>query len=310
LTGRIPNERPGVGAMEDDEVRSPAAPLTILFADISDSSLTYAMRGDTVGYTLANACLQLMEGQVAAARGRVIKRVGDGILALFESTEAALTAAVGIQRALDAPGCMLRAEGIHVRVGVTCGRAVLADGDVYGDIVNVAARLVSHAGPDEIFMSDRAYEELPITWRDSIRLVDQLVLRGRPLRVTVYEYIWNQDSTVPAGVRLRSTSVVLEVTYGLQRFLISPERPLLRIGRAPGNDIAITEERISRYHAAVTLRGDKFFLVDSSTNGTYLHPDGASVLRVSREDVTLGSSGRILPGCEDAQPIVYRTATA
>ncbi len=293
--------------MEETTSRDPKSELTILFADISGSSLMYAVRGDTVAFNLTTSCLNLMEEEVKKRGGRVFKRVGDAVLAVFDDAGAAVRAAEGIQLALDDPECTLRREGVHVRAGISSGTAVLDAGDVYGDVVNVAARLVAHAGADEIFLSGRAYEALPAELRTSVRLIDQVVLRGRPSWVLVYQYLWTQeDMTVPIGVRTRVPTGALEVTYGAQLFVVGPERPKLRIGRALDNEIAIDEEFVSRYHAQITLRGDKFFLNDSSTNGTYVRTDGGDALRVSREEVTLSGGGNILSGSEEAQAIRYR----
>jgi hypothetical protein len=63
---------------------------------------------------------------------------------------------------------------------------------------------------------------------------------------------------------------------------------------------------VSRYHAEISLRGAKFFLTDSSTNGTYLQIGTADVLRISREDVNLTGSGCIFPGSESAPVIRYQ----
>ena len=99
-------------------------------------------------------------------------------------------------------------------------------------------------------------------------------------------------------------------TYGATHYVLSADRPKLRIGRAADNDITIEQDLVSRYHADVSLRGDKFFLADTSTNGTYLRTDTGEVSRVSREAVTLGGSGRILPGAENVEPILYRMVRA
>jgi len=295
--------------MANDATSGPATQLSILFADISDSSLMYAERGDTQAFKLTTACLDLMEEQVHLAGGRVIKRVGDAVLAVFDTTQAAVGAATGIQERLDAPRSPLRAQGIHVRAGISRGRAVLAGDDVYGDVVNVAARLVARAGPDEIFLAQRAYEDLPGPLQQAARLIDQVVLRGRPSWVTVYEYVWKQeDATVPVAVRLRSMGSALHLAYGARVFVVNSEHPKLKIGRAPDNDLPVEGDLVSRYHAEITLRGDKFFLADSSTNGTYLETASGQILRVSREDITLGDSGRILPGSETAVPIDFRVA--
>jgi adenylate cyclase len=284
--------------------------LAILFADISGSSLMYAVRGDTAAFSLTSVCLNLMEEQVGAHGGRVVKRVGDGVMAVFDEPAHAVQTAEAIQRAVETPDSMLRREGIQVRFGISCGTAVHDGDDVYGDVVNVAARLVSHAGADEIFLSGAAYERLPAEMRSSIRLMDQVILRGRPSLVLVYQYLWKQDDmTVAVGLRTHVPTGTLEATYESKLLVVGPERPKIRIGRAGDNDIAIDQDFVSRYHAEISLRGDKFFLTDSSTNGTYLRIGSNDVLRISREDVNLSGSGRIFPGSESAPVIRYQILT-
>ena len=56
----------------------------------------------------------------------------------------------------------------------------------------------------------------------------------------------------------------------------------------------------------MVLRGDKFLLVDRSTNGTWVLTDGGDTFRVTREEITLAGSGRILPGRQNLEPLRYR----
>ena len=128
------------------------APITVIFADISGSTMLCAVRGDETAYKLVSTCLNILESEVDRFGGRVIKRVGDAILAVFDAAEPAVHSAQGMQMALEAPGSEVHAEGVRVRVGIATGTAVLDAGDIYGDVVNVAARLTSLAGADEVFM--------------------------------------------------------------------------------------------------------------------------------------------------------------
>jgi adenylate cyclase len=282
----------------DETSGSPAAPVSVLFVDISGSTLMYAVRGDTAAFALTSACLSLLEEQVCRFGGRVIKRIGDAILAVFNEAEQAVHSAIGMHHALGDPGCALHGEGVHVRVGIASGTAVQDGGDVYGDVVNVAARLVSLAGADEIFLSGDTHDALPLEMREAVRLIDQLSLRGRPDWVLVYEYLWRRDdATVSAGDRTtRGCRAALEVTFGSQVFALGTDRVKLTIGRDGDNDITIAEDVVSRHHADVVVRGDKFLLVDRSTNGTYVLTDGGDTFRVTREEVTLAGAGRIVPG--------------
>ena len=282
-------------------------PVTVLFADISGSTLMYAIRGDEVASKLTLTCLALLEDQVRLYEGRVVKRVGDGILATFETAQAAVGSAVGMQSALAAPDCPVQGEGVLIRVGIATGNAVFEGGDVYGDIVNVAARLVSQSGADEIFLEGETRERLSSEMRENTRLIDQLALRGRPDWVRVYQYLWKQEGvTISAGEYFRGCAATLEIRYGSQTFALGPARPRLAIGRDPDNDIIIEDEVVSRRHAEVVLRGDKFLVVDRSTNGTYVCTDGGDTVRLSREEITLVGAGRILPGRQTIEPLLYR----
>jgi adenylate cyclase len=283
------------------------APITVIFADISGSTMLCAVRGDETAYKLVSACLTTLETEVQRFNGRVIKRVGDAILAVFDAPEPAVHAAHAMQVALEAPGSETHAEGVRVRVGIATGTAVLDAGDIYGDVVNVAARLTSLAGADEVFMAGETFEGIPPSMKDNVRVIDQLALRGRPDWVLVYQYLWKQEgATVSTNVRPRGYTAALEVTYAGEKFTLGPSRPKLSVGRDPENDISIDETVVSRRHFEVVLRGDKFLLVDRSTNGTWVLTDGGDTFRVTREEITLSGSGRILPGRQNLEPVRYR----
>ncbi len=292
--------------MDDDAVHLPADHLAVLFADISDSSLLYAMRGDSVAFALSTKCIDVMIAEIRRAGGRVVKRIGDGLLATFKQADASVRAASGIQQALDDRSSVLSQEGLHVRIGISAGRAVLRDDDVFGDVVNVAARLETHAGPGEIVLSSAVYEALPADLRRWARLMDPVVLRGRPSLVSVYRYIWKQDdATATAELDVRRPVTTLLVTYGERQLVVDATRPKLRIGRATDNDISIDNNLVSRYHADIGLRGARFYLCDSSANGTYVEAEGSELVRVTREDFVLIGNGSIWPGSQKVVPIRY-----
>jgi adenylate cyclase len=285
--------------------------LTVLFADMTGSTLLYALRGNEAAFTLTSRCLVLLEEHVRATGGLVIKRIGDAVLATFETAAAAVSAAVGMHIALDDARCAADGEDVHVRVGISTGAAVLDAGDVYGDVVNVAARLVSLAGADEIFLAGESYEALPPAMRDSIRLIDQLALRGRPNAVVVYEYLWKTEgATISAAPATRTGGAVLEVRYGSLTIAVGPERPRVTLGRDEENDIAVPEQVVSRHHADVVVRGDKFLIIDRSTNGTYVVTEGGQSFRLNREELALSVSGRIYLGSKRLEPVRYQLALA
>lgn len=98
---------------------------------------------------------EVIEPRLANHQGRLVKTTGDGFLAEFASPIAALRCALAIQRDLIDP------DGLRLRIGLNLGDVIFeADGDVYGEGVNVAARLEAIADPGGILISGKIYSEV------------------------------------------------------------------------------------------------------------------------------------------------------
>jgi adenylate cyclase len=284
--------------------------VTVLFVDISDSTTLYAQRGDAIAFGLAKACLDLAAAKVKAAGGRVLRHVGDGILAVFDTPGQSLRAAIEIKQAMEDPTCSLESEGVRVHSAMSSGPAVLLEDDVHGDVANVAARLVGRAAAGEILLSGKVYEGLPAELRAKVQLIDEMLLRNRPTAVLVYKDVADsQLATLRSGVTRRASTAVMEVTHGDLLFVVSPERPRVTMGRDPESDLRIEDHVVSHHHAEIALVGDRFILIDRSTNGTYVYPDNGPMVRVLREELVLTGGGRIGLGIEEtSKPILYRIA--
>jgi adenylate cyclase len=129
---------------------------------------------------------ELVEPHIAAHRGRVVKRTGDGLLVDFSSAVEAVRCAVAIQAGMaDRNRAALDESRIEFRIGINLGDVIIEGDDIFGDGVNIAARLESIAEPGGIFVS-RAV-------RDSVRDKLEIVLEdlgekpvkniARPVRV-------------------------------------------------------------------------------------------------------------------------------
>jgi adenylate cyclase len=91
---------------------------------------------------LRAALHDLFEPKIAEHHGRVVKTTGDGLLAEFQSVVEAVRCAIAVQRgASDLNAPLLEAQRIRSRIGINLGDIIVEDGDIYGDGVNVAARL-------------------------------------------------------------------------------------------------------------------------------------------------------------------------
>ena len=104
---------------------------------------------------------EFLEPKIAEHRGRIVKRTGDGILIEFASAVDAVRCAVEIQRGMverNAPSP--QDKRIEFRIGIHVGDIIIEDGDIFGDGVNIAARLEGIAQPGGICISDDAYRQV------------------------------------------------------------------------------------------------------------------------------------------------------
>jgi adenylate cyclase len=158
----------------------------ILAADVVGYSRL--MRVDEAGTLAAVKAIRndLIEDNIAQHQGRIVKLMGDGILAEFPSVVNAVSCAVEIQRRLRDRNAALPSDRcIRFRVGVNVGDVIVENDDIHGDGVNVAARLQSIAPPDGIAVSqsvrDHVGNRLAIAFED--RGEQELKNIERPIRV-------------------------------------------------------------------------------------------------------------------------------
>jgi adenylate cyclase len=104
---------------------------------------------------------QLADPKIAEHRGRIVKTTGDGLLAEFASVVDAVRCAVEVQREMTARNAAASPERrIEFRMGINLGDIIIEDGDIFGDGVNIAARLEVLAEPGGICLSAAAYEQV------------------------------------------------------------------------------------------------------------------------------------------------------
>ncbi|SLN30963.1 adenylate/guanylate cyclase domain-containing protein [Oceanibacterium hippocampi] len=123
-------------------------------ADVVDYS---RLMGEDETHTLAalNALRQdILQPRIAGANGRIIKRMGDGWIVEFADVSNAVACAVDLQAGLAGHGI------IRLRVGVHIGDVTIQEDDIYGDGINVAARLEALAEPGQVLISDMVHHSL------------------------------------------------------------------------------------------------------------------------------------------------------
>jgi len=157
----------------------------ILAADVAGYSRL--MGADEEGTLAALKTLrrEVADPKIKEHRGRIVNTTGDGLLGEFASVVDAVRCAVEVQREMAARNAGVRAERrIHFRIGINLGDIILDDNDIFGDGVNIAARLEALAEPGGICVSrvvrDQVRDKLAISFED---MGDQQVKNiARPVR--------------------------------------------------------------------------------------------------------------------------------
>ncbi len=294
---------------------------TVLFADLRGSTSMYETLGNTDAAAVVTQSVALLARIVSHHHGRVVKTLGDGLMAMFASPDFAVAAADEMHESLErigAPGDgglakRSRLVPLKLQVGLACGEVIELSGDVFGDAVNVAARLLDHAGDNETLVTSNVLDGLVDAERTRFRSLDRMQLRGRvePVHVHLLEAarrVGDSASTAfgdiapatePEGIRLQ--------WMDRNRIYAGTSLPVV-LGRSPQATYIIDDTRVSRSHARIAWHGGTFQLTDLSYNGTYVRFDhDPEVISLRRGNCTLHGSGVIglgAPPSDAASPTV------
>ena len=271
--------------------------MSVLFADISGSTRLYDMLGDTQAKKLVDECIGIMRDIVARYKGRVIKTIGDEVMCVLPDADSGHLAAADMQlkiSSLEIVGNVRRA----IRVGFHCGPVIEENGDVFGDTVNMAARMAGLAKAMQIITTRATVDKLSPPLRSSTRGIAALSVKGKGDDVDVCEVIWQagDDLTMATASIAAVKPVKLKLRHGATALMLEQANSGITIGRDAGCQVVLADRMASRVHARIERRRDKFFLVDQSTNGTFVNFAGEAEIVLRREEAMLRGQGRIAFG--------------
>lgn len=277
------------------------ARLAILFADICGSTALYERLGDAIARQLIARCIALLSDKVVAHEGIVIKTIGDEIMCTFPSAESAVRAACAMHTALENSETD-QTYPMHVRIGLHYGEVIREAGDVFGDTVNVAARVASITRANQIMTTASVINLLPADLREKSRQILRAELKGKQEQLDIFQVSWEDDDMqrtrigTPESRALQGMAQQLVLRYRDQSVIVNDQRKSILLGRDASCDISMQNTFASRQHARIELRFGKFIVSDQSTNGTYIRFSDGPVVRLTREDTMLRDSGSISLG--------------
>lgn len=276
--------------------------LAVLFADVTDSTRLYEAIGDTAAFGNVREVVGLLKGITEAYRGRVVKTIGDGLMCVFPDADNAASAAGEMQRQIGERPPLKSGKTIMIRVGFHYGPVIQDGDDVFGDSVNVAARVAELALPGQAVTTADTVAALSLSLRDAVRPINALPVKGKSEEIEVHELMWQAaaDRTVipgrapePAVLKPAQGGPKIKLTYR-GRDIVA--RETVYLGRDASNTIFVMDPMASRRHAKIELRGGHFVLVDQSSNGTFIVVGDSPEMQLKRQELVLYSSGRIAFG--------------
>lgn len=166
----------------------------VLFTDIVGSTSIWAKEGDQNARMIIDHHNQLIFPLVRQFNGKVLKTIGDSVMAYFRKPQLAVQAAVAMQQILAAERRNAEYFPVHIRIGVHAGPMIVEKSDAYGDVVNVAARIESRCKADQILISGDLRRSLKGEWKSRkwFKRAGSFVPKGVAKKMDVYEVHWSR----------------------------------------------------------------------------------------------------------------------
>jgi len=173
--------------------------MAILFSDVCGFTQYMDTRGDISGRAWIQQHHDLVFPCIENNEGKILAVMGDGIMASFPSSLAAVNAGTAIQRALDEHNARTDSvDNIHVKVGINAGEILIDDRNIAGDVVNVASRIQTQAGADQILVSKAVYEDIRRSDDVLCRFHGSVQVKGKPKPLDLYRVVWREDDMLAA----------------------------------------------------------------------------------------------------------------
>lgn len=277
---------------------SRAAECVVLFADLAGSTQLYERLGNREAFARVDRCLKAMQAVVVGNGGRVVKLTGDGLMAVFAEPGPVVDATIGItfeigelRSGSDAP--------MDIRVGFHYGPVLENEDDVFGETVNIAARLCELASPGRALTTSETAARLSRGKQRVLRQLPSRPLKGINRPIELWELVCDDVGKVTAvfeGFDLGQASHELHLGFGDRQWTLCESSPSLSIGRERTCDVPLRDELSSRRHCYIEERNGKFALVDCSSNGTFVTSSDGRTVILHREELVLVDSGWITFG--------------
>jgi class 3 adenylate cyclase len=182
-------------AQAELELEKLRTPVTILFSDIKGSTAYAEKKGDVEYMAMINRHNTLLFPVIEGKGGVIVKTLGDSIMARFDDPVAAVRAGAAMQRVLEQErNAKPKLEPIRIRVGIHTGLGLIRDGDVFGDVVNAAARVQHAAEAEQVLITDVLFAAATDAGFECAKM-GRAELKGKAEPIDLYAVAWSQSAT-------------------------------------------------------------------------------------------------------------------
>ena len=274
----------------------------IMFSDITGSTSLYDTLGNDAAEHLISSCIQNLIAITQKNYGHLIKTIGDEVMCRFDNPDDAVRAAIEMQTSTESD----KDSSLSIRIGLQYGTAIEKNNDIFGDAVNIAARMAGIAKAKQIITTHEMVEELSNDLAEQSRLFDRAKIKGKEKELKIFQIVWEKENKVTRFATLNemkkiaTSMVAIALNYDSQEKLYTDGEmtKTIVIGRDENCDISIDANYSSRQHVSLEFRRGKFVLIDHSTNGTYVRFKGQGDVFIRREELPLMGEGLISLGEE------------
>lgn len=189
-------------------IRGSRKSVTILFTDIEDSTKHWDRHGDIEGRLIIDQHNRLLFPVIAKFDGKIIKTIGDAIMASFKKPAKAVRAAIAMQQFLRQEKQRDPDFQLKVRIGIHTGEAIVEQNDIFGDAVNVASRVEQFGNGNDIIVSKSTVAKIR---KKDFTLVDkaEFTPRGKQAPLTVYQCKWEKHPDLISNINRHPFLMVL-----------------------------------------------------------------------------------------------------
>lgn len=272
--------------------------LTILFSDICRSTVLFDELGDEMALKVVMQAIELASVLVEQNNGTIIGTIGDEVMCTFTSPEDAIITASQIHFQMRNNPVMSK-HNLAMRVGVNTGSVVSLSNNVYGDTVNIAARIAQQSKANQTLVSSNTIRSVHEGVRDQLRFIGRINLKGKAGTIEVFEVLESdaeeEITEVTTNQVISGRAFLMTARYLSRQMRFDPMLVRFLFGRSENCDQIVDHPTVSREHAEFLYKDGQFIFRDFSTNGSAV-VRGDRTIKVHRSSIEMRGNGKIFLG--------------